>query len=166
MSSFPFHLGTFLLIILFSAFPSIAVWSETQTSLCQGADATLKCLKEKFQLLEAQADEQFYEILHNAEKKAEECADLSATAQFLELALVRPAGAEFLEYIAEEVETLCVSNTGCCLDAALLLHARAQKDLMKELQTPTFLIDTLPPAFSAYKQNEKYKKLLEYYFKK
>lgn len=156
------------LFLLFLFFSVLIPWLFSQAqnkALCRGAAATLACLKENFQELLHADYEQFSSILQEAESKVASCADLSETARFLELSTVRPMGAEFEEYIHEEVENLCVEKASCCLDAALLLDEQPQQGLMSFLKNPLFLEETvLSKAFLPYKDNEKYKKLLRFYF--
>lgn len=156
------------LLLLFLFFSGLipSVFSQAQNkALCRGEAATLACLKKNFQELLHTDYEQFSSILQETEPKAASCADLSETGRFLELITVRPRGAEFGEYIHEEVENLCLAKVSCCLDAALFLDERAQQGLMSSLKNPLFLEEAvLSKAFLPYKDKKKYKKLLQFYF--
>ena len=108
----------------------------------------------------------FWSILNKAADKADQCDNSKSTADFLKLVQI-PRDGELAEYYSEHIEDLCVSKTKCFLDSLLLLDPFDQDRIIYELYSPTFKESKeISGALSAYKTDEKYKRVINLYMKK
>jgi soluble lytic murein transglycosylase-like protein len=134
--------------------------------LCTAKDATLDCLKNNSYELSIKNIDLFWQILDQAASKANKCNDKRATADFLNLIQVSRDGA-FAEYYNEHIENLSVSNTRCFLEGLMLLKPFDQDRVIYELYIPTFKEPSeIKSALSKYKNNKKYKRVVDLYMQK
>src|SRR2546428_9031105 len=82
--------------------------------LCEGDQATLRCLKENFRELARKEYKQFWDILRIAEDKALSCRSLAATADFLDVARAIEGNAEVAEYFHEVLEMKLIPTNSKC----------------------------------------------------
>lgn len=153
--------------LLFSSFLFVVFSTNCYgAGLCTGRDATLDCLKKHSFELYSENDELFWKILNDAAGKANTCKNKKDTAAFLNLVQITRDGA-LAEYFSENLENLCVSNAKCFFEALILLKPFDQDRIIYELYNPTFREPSeITEAFSKYKDNGKYKRVIDLYMQK
>lgn len=139
--------------------------ATARDSLCTGKNYTLRCLKENFRELYASDYARFSGILRSAERKARKCDSLANTTSFLEVARSIKGNAEVGEYFGEVIEKLCTTKPRCFLDALARVDEESRAVIVRELRTPTFSEeDAIRKVFLRYRDNPKYKAIMEEYF--
>ncbi len=121
--------------------------------LCTGPDATVACVARSLGKLYAQDYKRFWAILHAAAREAEACTDPEKVAAFLALAGVKTVNAEFQEFLAEKVESLCLRKPDCFRKAAVLLSQDERTGLRGLLAHPTFQEPAVLQAASCVAEN-------------
>jgi hypothetical protein len=112
--------------------------STPAKELCSGAEATPRCLMAHRDALYASNYERFWAIANEVARRARRCDDLGRTADFLRMASERSRNAEFEEFLAREVEGLCLESAPCFKAASARLDAKARASLAHMLAAPVF----------------------------
>ena len=134
--------------------------------LCTGKEATLTCLKSNFDELYHTNYHGFFDILYKAEKHAINCKDTSETVAFLELVNYGKQNAEYTEYLREAIENLIQKNPECYFNAVLILDRDTKLYLIDQVRYPLFTEKKeIEHIFTKYKKNERYKEIMDIYFK-
>jgi hypothetical protein len=159
--------NTAIYYLLFSSLLFVAFLTDCYgASLCTGRDATLDCLKKHSSELYSENYELFWKILNDAARKANTCKSKQDTAAFLNLVQMPRDGA-LAEFFRENIENLCVSNAKCFFEALILLEPFDQDRVIYELYNPIFTEPSeITGAFSKYKDNSKYKRVIDLYFQR
>lgn len=109
------------------------------SEICSGPDSNVRCLARNLDALYARDYRRFWAILHESAPTPEHCVPDRKTIDFLSLARVKTTNAEFGEFFAECVETLCVKAPECFRKAFGQLDPEARERLRQRFETPTFL---------------------------
>jgi hypothetical protein len=128
-----------LLVLVVAAGDEAPTAQSRSSKICSGADSNVRCLAKNLDALYAQDYERFWRILHESAPKPELCVPDKKTIDFLSLARVKTTNAEFSEFFAECVETLCVKAPDCFRKASAQLDPEARKRLRQGFETPVFL---------------------------
>ena len=92
------------------------------------------------------------------------CADTSDTAQFMEEALQTLGIVEVTEANAEVIETLCIEQPSCLLNAFVALEPSRQRAALRFLVAPLLHEqDELDAALSPYWTTARYRQLHDWY---
>lgn len=152
-----------LISLLFCAFIPV---NSSADDLCSETNATLDCLSKNFEKLYVSNYQRFWDILHNSLKKAQQCGSNSEVISFLELAHLKSNNAEFNEFFNETIENMCVKNTECFFNALVGMKEEDQNEIVGRIKNPMFFEqDSITETFLKYKNNAKYKKIVEKYFR-
>lgn len=162
------HYKVFLVVFFITYF--IVLSSGTcmgdEEVLCKSDKANLQCLHNNFDMLYSKNYNQFWDILHSAEKKAKACDSLSDTAEFIELGSIERGNAEFSEFFNEVIEKSLISQSQCFMDAMLLVDREARIGVINALVYPIFTEPTeIRSIFEQYAGNKKYKDITVIYFR-
>ena len=127
----------------------------------------LEYLKNNFNNVYMSNYDQFWKILHDAQKKAESCKSIIDTAAFLSLVEIESTGAEFNEYFNETIEKLCVEQSRCFLDALATINEKSIILTVKRLKAPLFVDSSdIDDVFKRNKSVKKYNFIIKEYFNK
>lgn len=107
--------------------------------LCVGEAATIACLGEHRDALAHGDQKRFWAIAWDAAAQARACAPPERAAAFLRVAVVPTRNAEFSEFLAEQVERLCVDHPACVRQAVTALTPGERSALARMLATPVIL---------------------------
>jgi hypothetical protein len=154
----------FLVAFFLVVFPTSAP-AAAPNPLCTGKNFTIRCLRENFRPLYMNNYARFWRILRIAEGKARKCDSLANTANFLELARFIEGNAEVGEYFSEVIEQLCTTKPRCFFDALTRVDEESRVWTIRRLRSPTFLEEaTIEKVFLRYREDPKYKDIIELYF--
>jgi hypothetical protein len=135
--------------------------------LCINENANLRCLRENFDDLYAKNYTIFWKILREAGDAASECRSYDDIDAFLKLSSIRNRNAEFKEYLNEIIENLTIRKSAIFLDALSRLDDNSIYSVIGLLQRPIFIpIEDIKKVFYKNRNNKKYKKVMNVYFKK
>lgn len=104
------------------------------------ASESIDYLINNFNDLATADNAKFWNIIDEHEKRAFDCKNPAATAEYLKLADVNVAYAspEFNEYFQEIIEKQFLRNPRCFVKAAKLLPENSQKNILYSLKHPLF----------------------------
>lgn len=158
---------TVLLILSFMALSSSchsANALEKFSEVACAKDAAIVCLRDNFDNLYRDNYSLFWEILHNAAKKAAQCDYGEDTSAFLMLAKLEKGNAEFNEFFSQTIEQLCIQKSKCFLDTLLVLDKTTRGAIIYRLRTPLFVEPSeIKRVFLEAKSSEKYNELSDSY---
>lgn len=135
--------------------------------VCVNNMATLDCVKNNFNEAYVYDYKNFWKIINSSGEKAVMCNKSDDLTNFMRLIEVRKSSnAEFEEYYSQTIEKVCVENDKCFFEAMTQLSPGAQISIVKLLKAPLFQDTSLIfNVFLHNKNNKKYKKLADLYFK-
>ncbi len=132
----------------------------------QAENNKLEYLKNNFNNVYMSNYDQFWKVLHDAQKKAESCESAEDTIAFLKLVEIRTGNAEFNAYFNEVIEKLCVEKPKCFFDALANLNENAIIRTVALLKAPLF-VDTgdIDVVFKKDENVKKYTVIMSEYFR-
>jgi hypothetical protein len=155
----------FLVCIYVLNITSILTLYSSGSSLCTGNHATLDCLTKNFTVLYATNSSLFWDILHDAEKRAQNCESSLDMADFLNLVHLDKNNIDFHDYFSDAIEHLCISNSQCLFDGLLLVPGESQIKIIDLLRDPTFVdYQEIREVFFKYRHKDTYKRIMNLYF--
>jgi hypothetical protein len=155
------YLTVGLLIAIFIALPATA----QKKNDCIGKDANLACLKRNYESLLSKNYVLFWEILHDAAKKAKKCTPLHDTTDFFELESYIGGNAELQEFFSEINEDIFVAKSDCYMKALVSLDEDSMYSLIDRLRHPLFTKEyKIKEVFLRYTDHKQFKVVSEIYF--
>lgn len=134
-------------------------------NLCVENKTAFSCLEKNFDTLYQARHERFWEILHQAAKRAQKCDSSPDTAKFLGLAKLKTDNVEFDEFFRQNIEKLCIKHTNCFLNSLLKTDDATRTSVVEKLRQPLYEDEAdIKRVFLKAKSKAKYKKIGEMYF--
>jgi hypothetical protein len=154
---------TFLFIIYSCC--SIAIASSNKPNPCHSTPPTIKCFKVFFSKIYHENYDLFWDTFYTYKKEAKSCDDQTKTASFLDIAPYIKGNAEVSQAFHEFSDNLLLSNSECYLDSALLLNETSLDWLVRFYMSYSFTGEgkRIYENIKKFRNNEKYKRILELY---